>query len=791
MEQLTARVTAVAENDAAEHDTVEKIAALVHAVVLFLLLVYSTLAAALPNAEFVGREVCASCHAREDKLWQGSHHDWAMKPATPEFVLGDFGDVSFDHYGEKTRLFRRDGRYWVTTDNAEGKPQTFEVKYTFGFYPLQQYLLPLGDGRLQALNVAWDSRPQADGGQRWFHLYPDEAIPFDDALHWTGPYFTWNTRCAECHSTNLQRGYQVQTDTFDTTWSEINVSCEACHGPGSRHVALMKEGGMKDGSASTHAGFTRSLDPVGQWLHTSDSTTAHNPEAQQAMASLNNNPQLAVCGSCHSRRALLDDPQQSGDFYQHHRLQLLQTPLYYGDGQVRDEVYVLGSFLQSKMHQQGVVCSNCHEPHSLKLRAEGNAVCAQCHRPETFDQPQHHHHPAGSSGAQCVNCHMPETTYMVVDPRRDHSLRIPRPDLSATHDTPNACNQCHQDRDARWAASAVDSWLQTAGTPRNWHFSDDLLPALTGAPDASERLMKLALTPGIPALVEASALAGLEAHLSQQALLLAQSKLHSEESLVRRAAVELLTALPAEQRWQNLQPMLNDSSKAVRMTVARQTADVPVALMAKSDVNLWQDLQSEYLAMLQGQQDSADGLLNLGLYQMLTGDSQAAEATYQRAIELDDQHAGAYLNLADLYRQQQRETDADATLQRGLAQMTEADRINRAALYHSLGLSQVRRGDYTSAGLSLAKAAELSPENVRYGYVYGVMLQRQQKYEAAAAEWRRVLQMQPTDQELLMALLQDSQRRRDINAMQEYARRLLPLVPADSPLQQQLRQLLR
>lgn len=753
-----------------------------------------TVAAETEPADFVGRQVCSGCHQQEDALWQGSDHDWAMRVADSSSVLGDFNEVTFDHYGEQTRFSVRDGQYWVTTDNASGEQQDFRVEYTFGFYPLQQYLLATGGGHLQALSVSWDSRPADEGGQRWFHLYPDEPIPFNDALHWTGPYQNWNGRCAECHSTNLQRNYNPADNTFATRWSEINVSCEACHGPGSRHVSLMTAKGQTSGKTVTaashqseadHHGFDRSLDPVGQWLFSDTAATAHNAEAAATRSD-----QLSACGSCHARRSLLGNLSLRGrqnlpdSFDQKHRLQLIEQPLYYGDGQIRDEVYELGSFMQSKMHQNGVVCSNCHEPHSLKLRAEGNNVCAQCHRPDVFDRPAHHHHPAGSTGAQCVSCHMPQTTYMVVDPRRDHSLRIPRPDLSVRYGTPNACTQCHTEQSADWAGDAVEQWLRASGKSRQWHYSDDLLPALNGAEDAGARLMKLAMLNRLPALIQASAVAALADHLSPQALLVAQTQLHHRDPLVRAAAVGVLAALPPEQRWQDLRPLLNDPSKQVRLAVAEHSVDADVSGSPAAERARWQALQQEYQAYLQQHLYAASGQMALGVYRLRQGDLPAAQAAYQQALTLDSSFLGGYLNLADLYRQTGEENKAEAILRRGLKALPQAP-----ALYHALGLSQVRSKHYEAALQSLASAAQLAPDHAHYGYVYGLILQQLGQEEAAAAEWRRVLQQHPGDSEVLTVLFIHSQRKGDQQQMLAYAERLLAQAPADARWQQIVQQL--
>ena len=192
------------------------------------------------EAAFVGSAQCASCHEGSYQAWKGSQHALAMQHASEQAVLGDFGGAKFRYAGIESTFFRRDGKFFVRTDGPDGKLADFEVKYAFGVDPLQQYLVEFPDGRLQALSIAWDARPKASGGQRWFHLYPKEKIDFRDELHWTKRSQNWNFMCADCHSTNLRKAYDAATDRFKSTWSEISVGCEACHGPGSAHVEWAK-----------------------------------------------------------------------------------------------------------------------------------------------------------------------------------------------------------------------------------------------------------------------------------------------------------------------------------------------------------------------------------------------------------------------------------------------------------------------------------------------------------------------------------------------------------------------
>src|SRR5690606_23325110 len=365
---------------------------------------------------------------------------------------GDFNDAVFDYFGVHSRFFTRDGQYFVETDNAAGEMQVFPVAFTFGWYPLQQYLIEMPDGRLQALGVSWDSRPAVEGGQRWYHQYPDEAVTHDDPLHWTGAFQNWNSRCASCHSTGLAKGYLPEEDRYETRWQEVNVGCEACHGPASQHLAC-----ANGRHPIAHRGFALQLDAAWQPSHARDQVPAQPAGMSQ---------QLQVCSGCHARRTELAQPQAAQAFFDQYTLSPLLAGMYHADGQILDEVFETGSFLQSRMHQNHVACSNCHEPHGARLRAQGNALCLQCHEPARLGTREHFFHEPDSPGAQCVNCHMAPRTFMGVDERRDHSFRVPDPIASLRFDVPNACTQCHADRDDAWAAAII---TQRTGRTEPWY----------------------------------------------------------------------------------------------------------------------------------------------------------------------------------------------------------------------------------------------------------------------------------------------------------------------------------
>ena len=461
---------------------------------------------------YVGRESCVECHLEQTRLWQGSHHDLAMQLATDATVLGDFSGAKFT-YGEVTSTFyQRGGRYYVRTDGPDGRLRDYPVAYTFGVEPLQQYLIQFPRGRYQALSVAWDARPAEQGGQRWFHLYPGETIDHRDILHWTGPFQNWNHQCAECHSTNLRKSYDSAQDRFETTFSEIDVSCEACHGPASHHLSWARAaagGEISDWQTGNGLLVHLTKENADAWSFEGAATAQRR---QPGAFSL----EIEICARCHSRRAQLQHYRPGQPLADSYQVALLDEGLYYPDGQILDEVYVYGSFLQSRMHEQGVTCQNCHDSHSGKLLFAGNELCNQCHLANTFDTPQHHFHESGQ-GSNCVDCHMPARNYMVVDPRRDHSFRVPRPDLSLQLGTPNACNGCHGDRTVEWAADRVADWYGSERLSRP-HYGYALHAGRVGQVDAERQLIAVAENQEVPAIARATAFSLLGQYLSPLSL---------------------------------------------------------------------------------------------------------------------------------------------------------------------------------------------------------------------------------------------------------------------------------
>jgi tetratricopeptide (TPR) repeat protein len=719
--------------------------------------------------EFIGSDSCMSCHQDEYQLWQGSHHDLAMQLPTADTVLGNFDNQSFTYNGITSRFYQRDGKYLVETDGEDGKLQEFEVAYVFGVDPLQQYLLPLTRGRLQALSIAWDARPATAGGQRWYHLYPDESIDSNDPLHWTGPYQNWNTRCAECHSTDLQKNYDASTRSFDTHYAEIDVGCEACHGPAEKHLELAQSNTL---AGTAKGGFDTALKQRGDWAFSAEGSIASRQQPLQSRA------QIDSCGRCHSRRGTLGDYHYGADLLDTHRLSLPQSPLYHHDGQILDEVYVYGSFVQSRMHQAGVVCSNCHEPHSLKLRAPNNGVCAQCHKTAVYDTADHHRHAQDSSGALCANCHMPETTYMGVDPRRDHSMRIPRPDLSEQLATPNACNQCHTDKDANWASAALGKW---GVTPKDSFgpLGQLFQRAAFGDNQTTPLLAEIASDDNRPLIWRATAMETLGQMGGRDALQTATQLLYSDEPQLRVSTIRAIEFLPLHQRYQLLQALFDDPVTSVRMEIASSLAAVPLDQIPAPQAKQLQALFDEYLSTLQLHADMPSIQMQIGLFVGSRGDAVAAEAAYREALYLNRQLIGGYLNLADLLRALGREEEARSLLLEALQQAPSSPDV-----LHSLGLLETRTGNAEKALQYLGAAAEQETTGGRHRYVYAIALHDLGQPRQAISQLQELYRLAPDNQEVLLALANYSAEAGQMDRALYYAEALVRIAPRNQGYQQ-------
>ena len=708
---------------------------------------------------YVGRNTCAECHTAQMKQWEGSDHDLAMDLATPESVLGDFNDVEIEHYGIVSRMYRDGQRYMVHTEGPDGSMMDFEVKYVFGVRPLQQYMvefdrpqdMPADEvARLQVLRISWNT-----DDRKWFYLSPpdvDDKLSPDDPLHWTRAAQNWNHMCAECHSTNLKKNYDVATRTYHTTFSEIDVSCEACHGPGSLHVELAK---------AKSPFWDRKIGYGLKKIKGHDSKAEIETCALAILVGVSSIPIKALTTTMTAFTTKSFD-----------------LNLYHADGQILDEVYVYGSFMQSKMYHKGIRCTDCHDPHTTRLKAEGNQLCVSCHThtPAKYDTSGHHFHPLGSSGSQCVECHMPDTPYMDVDMRRDHSLRVPRPDLSVELDTPNACTGCHLDpkriapekrenlqhysqwlaaaragdeevaaeidRVNRWSAEWFEKWWGIKDRP---HFATGLAAGWNRQADAVPQLLEIAKEREYPAIARASALLELQRHENPEAIKVAKRALSDKDPQLRAAAILYLETQPQRDLVKRIAPLLHDPVRLVRTEAARVLAGVPISQLSNEDQRAFQLALDEFREGLQINSDQAGAQMALGILSERMNRPQDAIAFYRAAIHVQPEVSGPRSNLASLL---ERIGDRNAARQLRLEELDLLARDaemapNLASVHYRYGLSLYLNQKLPEAVVELALACEQDPGNPDFRMALTLLYERLGQWDDAINSLAVLREIQP------------------------------------------------
>lgn len=602
-----------------------------------------------------------------------------MQKADSSTVLANFNTtVTFN--GVTSEFYTKGNNYYVKTADSHGQFKEFKVTYTFGVTPLQQYIAEFPEGSYQCLQTAWDTDKN-----KWFDLQPDLKIEPGEWLHWTGNAMKWNTACADCHSTNIHKNFDPESGVYKTSFSEISVGCEACHGPGSRHVGFY-EADKKGTPPELY--MTRGMDPK---------------------------ELVQKCARCHSRHTQLTSFfDYEGNYLDHYEPQMITVPSYEPDGQISDEDYVYASFIQSKMYAKGIACMDCHDMHSMELKAIGNTLCMQCHESK-YDSKEHHFHPMGTESAQCVNCHMTGKTYMGNDFRRDHSFRIPRPDQSMQYSTPNACNGCHEDKSANWAAQNIEKWY---GTERKDHFSDHLLKGFAG--DKAE-LFYLLEHQDYPEIARASAVSYLTSMVSPNEIQQIKKYLSDRSALVRNETVKLIGMQQPENGPTLLESVINDPVRMVRINSADFMSRWQS--IVESNPNHEKAL-AEYTKMLEMNADFPGGQQRTAEHAQSRGEAQKAIAAYRKALEIDNYNNTVRMNLALLFYQNGNVRDAENLYLKVTQQEPEV-----SYPYFMLGLLYNEQNQPELAATNLARACDREPFLERAFYNYAIMLQQKNAYD--------------------------------------------------------------
>ncbi len=691
----------------------------------------------IPDNHFLGDKACAECHLDEVEQWTGSHHDKAMQIATDTTILGNFDNTTFKSQGVTSRFFKKEGIYYVNTEGPDGKNHDYKIEYTFGITPLQQYIVKFPNGHYQCLRTAWDIKKK-----KWFDLYPDFKVVHSEWLHWSRGGLNWNNMCADCHSTNVRKNYKKDNHSYNTKYAIINVNCEACHGPGKNHIEQVKTQG--DNYVATD----------GMWM-----TKDTKPKEL-----------VDQCARCHMRRE-----QYSGHFnfegsmLDHYYPQLLGNNLYHPDGQILDEVYVYGSFVQSKMYQNNVTCTDCHNPHTLKLKFEGNALCLQCHEQPKYDAPSHHFHEANSEGAKCINCHMDGKVYMGNDYRRDHSFRIPRPDQSLKYGTPNACTQCHTDKDDTWA---WEQFKKNYGEPDYTHFSDLLAPGFSGETDGYHKLLTLAKDTIYPEIARATAVSVMTNYYTEDVINNMISFLNDDSAIVRGATIDALGDAVNKDYANYFIPLLKDPKRTVRVKAFYALGALDELQIPEAYQDAYKKVKKEFDIHLNVTADFAGGRAKRGSYYLKKGDVINAIKSFESALEIDGLNNLIRSSLANLYYQNGQAKEAEAAFKTIINQEPEF-----AQTYYSYALLLGEQNRVEEAIKQMQLAIKYMPENIRFYYNLSLLYDKVNNLKQAEATAIKGLKLAPQNGDLLYVLAYLYQKNNEIDKAANIAQRLVQLYP--------------
>jgi tetratricopeptide (TPR) repeat protein len=702
----------------------------------------------IPDSHFLGDNNCKECHKEQYTDWKGSHHDKAMQLADSTSVLGDFNDETFSGQGVTSHFYKKEGDFYVNTEGPDGNNHDYRIVYTFGITPLQQYIVKFPDGRFQCLRTAWDTEKN-----KWFDLYPDFKVVHSEWLHWSRGGLNWNTMCSDCHSTNVRKNYDFETETFDTKYAIINVNCEACHGPGKQHVDDVKRLGKKYASTGT------------------------------MQMTLKTTPKELVdqCARCHMRREQFSEAFNfEGTMLDHYYPQLIEEPLYYPDGQILDEDYVYGSFVQSKMYKNNVACNNCHNSHSLKLKFEGNTLCAQCHLPEKFNTPEHHLHEMGTDGAKCINCHMPGKYYMGNDFRRDHSFRVPRPDLSLKNGTPNACAGCHE-KDDKWAWEAFQ---RLYGAVDSTHFSEKLAPGIMGQPKAHTGLLELINDETQVEIARASAVKALSNYNPENFIDDYISWLNDKSPLVRGATVDVLSEINNTDYVSSFLPLLNDPKRSIRIKAFYGLGGLSENQVPEKYNEVYQRVKKEFFTHLNTNSDFVGGRIKKANYYLKKGDLQEGIEGYESALKMDNINNQARFNLANLYYNNGNFDKSEAAFKTIIKQEP-----GFGPTYYSLALlfsEQERNGEAIAL---LNKANKIMPDNIRVYYNLSLLYDKIKEHNLAEKALINGLKIENNNESILYALAFHYYKYGQIDKAKNIAIRLIQLYPNNTQYANFLQQL--
>ncbi len=700
---------------------------------------------------YAGSRSCQECHERFYNLWSPSHHGKAMQavedvlskdglvlPVSSIKVGGHWFDVTIDSIS----LYMIEKENQTTTK----KINRYEAKWALGGRNIFYFLTPFEGGRLQTMPLAYDINREewySTPGSAVRH-FVDNMSP-DEEIDWKHSLYTFNTTCHSCHVSQLEKNYDLTTDTYHTTWKEPGINCETCHGPSEAHIRVCREA-EKNGTT-----------PVDLKIISVKAFTAQQRNA--------------ACASCHAKGMPLTLTYVPGEpFFQHFNLLTLENPDYYPDGRDLGENYTLTSWLQSAcVANSDLNCVTCHTSSGrYRFKNNDNESCAACHEEQIENFEVHTHHTIEDS-LTCISCHMPKTEFARMT-RSDHSMRPPTPVTTMEFGSPNACNICHREEDAEWSNKHVTEWHgnyqdETVGIARL------IYEGRNGKFQHLEEMLEMINDHNIDVIFRNSMIRILRGQVNESNAVYFFEALKDKFPLIRASATEAIGSMMNEKTKNALLEALKDSVMVVRNRASSMLASYPRDMFTQEEWKIVENNFKSYEDFLMTYPDTWSAHFNMGSYYQgrgmhtravqsyekaaelegeaimplvnaslaysILGNNLAAEQKLKKALELDPQNAAANLNYGLLLAQIQRFDEA----RKHLIQALESDSTMGAAAYNLAVISA--QNDLMAALRYSNHAYMVEPDNPKYGYTYAFYTFQSGNRNLAASTLRKVIKSNP------------------------------------------------
>lgn len=683
-----------------------------------------------------------------------------MQPYTPEFARTKLTpqdeEVEINGYRYRPEIGGKEA--WVHENGPDGEKR-YRLLHALGGKNIYYFLTPMERGKLQVLPIAYNVRTKM-----WFDTTTSMVRHFvegtDEAIHWTERPLTFNVSCYGCHVSQIASNYNFETDTYETTWNEPGINCETCHEPGAEHIRICTQN-QPDKLPD---------DLKMKVINRANGYTAHQVNSQ--------------CAPCHAKMYPISDSFRPGDeYFNHFGLVTYEHQDFYPDGRDLGENYTFTSWRMSPCLKSGELdCIHCHTSsgrYRFNDPENANGACLPCHKERVENVTEHTHHKADSEGNRCIACHMPMTEFALMR-RSDHSMRPPMPAATIAFKSPNACNICHDDKDAQWADKYVREWrerdyqapvlhigsLIAAGRKRDWSRLDEMLAYIVSK-DRKE-------------IFATSMIRLLETCDSNRKWSALVKALDDPSPLVRAAAATALEPNPIPEVRDALLRATKDEYRLVRVRAAASLASYPREALKPPDREALKKASDEYVESLSCRPDEwsmhynlanfyADRgrpmqaleefvvsarldptrvppLVNASMVHARLGQNEQAEAYLRKALGIDPKSAEANFNLGLLMAEKGNTEEAEQYLRKAI----KVDPRMAQAAYNLAVLVADRDLDEAVAWCRKATAAR--PNDARYAYTLAFYLQKSGKTDEAIEVLRNVLSNDPPDVQIYMFL---------------------------------------